>query len=158
MSVREGQLAPDFALPAADGNIVRLHDLRGQKVILYFYPKDDTPGCTKEACSFRDNLSVLQSMGVVVLGVSPDSTASHRKFAQKYGLTFPLLADEGAQVATAYGVWKEKQRYGRHYMGIERTTFLIDEEGVVRKVFPKVKVDGHVEEVIQAIRSLEASR
>ncbi|GIV20105.1 MAG: putative peroxiredoxin bcp [Armatimonadota bacterium] len=156
MSVREGQPAPDFALPSTDGSVVRLSDLRGKKVVLYFYPKDDTPGCTKEACSFRDNLGVLQSMGVVVLGVSADSVASHQKFAQKYGLNFPLLADEGAQVATLYGVWKEKKQYGRTYMGIERTTFLIDEEGVVRRIFPKVKVDGHVEEVIEAIRSLEA--
>jgi len=156
MSVTEGQIAPDFALPANDGSTVRLLDLRGKKVVLYFYPKDDTPGCTKEACAFRDNLGVLQSMGVVVLGVSPDSVASHQKFAQKYGLPFPLLADEGAQVATTYGVWKEKKQYGRTYMGIERTTFLIDENGIVQRVFPKVKVDGHVEEVIEAIRSLEA--
>ncbi|MGC8783414.1 MAG: thioredoxin-dependent thiol peroxidase [Armatimonadota bacterium] len=158
MSVVEGQPAPEFALPATDGSTVRLSELRGKKVVLYFYPKDDTPGCTKEACSFRDNLGVLQDMGVVVLGVSPDSVASHQRFAQKYGLTFPLLADEGAQVATLYGVWKEKKQYGRTYMGIERTTFLIDEEGVVRRIFPKVKVDGHVEEVLEAIRSLEASR
>jgi peroxiredoxin Q/BCP len=156
MSVTEGQIAPDFTLPATDGSTVRLLDLRGKKVVLYFYPKDDTPGCTKEACAFRDNLGVLQSMGVVVLGVSPDSVASHQKFAQKYGLPFPLLADEGAQVATTYGVWKEKKQYGRTYMGIERTTFLIDENGIVQRVFPKVKVDGHVEEVIEAIRSLEA--
>jgi peroxiredoxin Q/BCP len=156
MSVTEGQIAPDFTLPATDGSTVRLLDLRGKKVVLYFYPKDDTPGCTKEACAFRDNLGVLQSMGVVVLGVSPDSVASHQKFAQKYGLPFPLLADEGAQVATTYGVWKEKRQYGRTYMGIERTTFLIDENGIVQRVFPKVKVDGHVEEVIEAIRSLEA--
>ncbi|MCL6474060.1 MAG: thioredoxin-dependent thiol peroxidase [Firmicutes bacterium] len=156
MSVVEGQIAPDFTLPATDGSTVRLSDLRGKKVVLYFYPKDDTPGCTKEACAFRDNLGVLQSMGVVVLGVSPDSLASHQKFAQKYGLPFPLLADEGAQVATTYGVWKEKKQYGRTYMGIERTTFLIDENGIVQRVFPKVKVDGHVEEVIEAIRSLEA--
>jgi len=154
----EAQPAPDFALPATDGSTVRLSDLRGKKVVLYFYPKDDTPGCTKEACSFRDNLGVLQSMGVVVLGISPDSVTSHQRFAQKYGLSFPLLADEGAQVATLYGVWKEKQQYGRTYMGIERTTFLIDENGIVRRVFPKVKVDGHVEEVIEAIRSLEAQK
>lgn len=158
MNVMEAQPAPDFALPATDGSTVRLSDLRGKKVVLYFYPKDDTPGCTKEACSFRDNLGVLQSMGVVVLGISPDSVTSHQRFAQKYGLSFPLLADEGAQVATLYGVWKEKQQYGRTYMGIERTTFLIDENGIVRRVFPKVKVDGHVEEVIEAIRSLEAQK
>jgi peroxiredoxin Q/BCP len=158
VNVREGQAAPDFALPAADGTTVRLSDLRGKKVVLYFYPKDDTPGCTKEACSFRDNLGALQNRGAVILGVSPDSIASHQKFAQKHGLTFPLLADEGAQVAAMYGVWKEKNLYGRTYMGIERTTFLIDEEGIVRRVFPKVKVDGHVEEVMEAIRSLEAQR
>ncbi len=158
MHVMESQPAPDFALPATDGSTVRLSELRGKKVVLYFYPKDDTPGCTKEACSFRDNLGVLQDMGVVVLGVSPDSVDSHQKFAQKYGLTFPLLADEGAQVATLYGVWKEKKQYGRTYMGIERTTFLIDENGFVRRVFPKVKVEGHVEEVIEAIRSLEAQK
>jgi len=158
VNVMEAQPAPDFALPATDGSTVRLSDLRGKKVVLYFYPKDDTPGCTKEACSFRDNLGVLQSMGVVVLGISPDSVTSHQRFAQKYGLSFPLLADEGAQVATLYGVWKEKQQYGRTYMGIERTTFLIDENGIVRRVFPKVKVDGHVEEVIEAIRSLEAQK
>ncbi len=155
MSLTEGQPAPDFSLPTTEGSTVRLSDLRGKKVVLYFYPKDDTPGCTKEACSFRDHLGALQQMGVVVLGVSPDSVQSHQKFAQKYGLNFPLLADEGAQVATAYGVWKEKKQYGRTYMGIERTTFLIDENGIVRKVFPKVKVDGHVEEVMEAIRSLE---
>lgn len=154
--VDEWQVAPDFALSSTTGNIVRLSDMRGKKVVLYFYPKDDTPGCTKEACSFRDNLGVLEGMGVVVLGISPDSVASHQKFAAKYGLSFPLLADEGAQVATAYGVWKEKQQYGRRYMGIERTTFIIDEQGIVRKVFPRVKVDGHVGEVIEAIRSLEA--
>ncbi len=155
MSLTEGQPAPDFSLPTTEGSTVRLSDLRGKKVVLYFYPKDDTPGCTKEACSFRDHLGALQQMGVVVLGVSPDSVQSHQKFAQKYGLNFPLLADEGAQVATAYGVWKEKKQYGRTYMGIERTTFLIDENGIVRKVFPKVKVDGHVEEVMEAIRLLE---
>ena len=158
MSVLEGQAAPDFTLPTTDGNVLRLSDLRGKKVVLYFYPKDDTPGCTKEACSFRDNLGILQDMGVVVLGVSADSVASHQKFAQKYGLTFPLLADEGAQVATLYGVWKEKKQYGRTYMGIKRTTFLIDENGIVRRIFPKVKVDGHVEEVIEAIRSLEVEK
>lgn len=157
VNVLEGQPAPDFALPATDGNTVRLSDLRGKKVVLYFYPKDDTPGCTKEACSFRDHLGALQQMGVVVLGVSADSIASHQKFAQKYGLNFPLLSDEGAQVATAYGVWKEKKMYGRTSMGIERTTFLIDDQGVVRKVFPKVKVDGHVEEVMEAIRAMEGS-
>lgn len=157
MSVLEGQPAPDFALPATDGSTVRLSDLRGKKVVLYFYPKDDTPGCTKEACAFRDHLGTLQGMGVVVLGVSADSVASHQKFAQKYGLNFPLLSDEGAQVATAYGVWKEKKMYGRTSMGIERTTFLIDEQGIVRKVFPKVKVDGHVEDVMEAIRAMEGS-
>lgn len=150
----EGQPAPDFTLPAADGATIHLADLRGRIVVLYFYPRDDTPGCTKEACSFRDNLGVLQGEEVVVLGVSPDSVSSHRRFAEKHGLPFTLLSDEGAHVASLYGVWVEKNNYGRKYMGIERTTFVIDGEGTVRKVFRKVKVDGHVAEVLQAVRSL----
>lgn len=158
MSIIAGQQAPDLVAPDANGNMVTLSQFRGRKVVLYFYPKDDTPGCTKEACSFRDSLDVLQGMNVVVLGVSPDSVASHQKFTQKYGLSFPLLSDEEAKIATQYGVWKEKQQYGRRYMGIERTTFLIDEQGIVRKIFPKVKVDGHVEQVIEALREMEAGQ
>lgn len=151
MTLVAGDEAPDFALPDADGNTVRLSDYRGRKVVLYFYPKDDTPGCTQEACSFRDNLARLTSAGAVVLGVSPDTPKSHRKFADKYGLPFPLLSDVGASVAQTYGVWVKKNRYGREYMGIERTTFVIDEAGRIHRVFPKVKVAGHVEEVLAAL-------
>jgi len=149
--LQEGQPAPDFSLRDAAGNTVRLADLRGKKVVLYFYPKDDTPGCTKEACSFRDQHSRFDDRGVVVLGVSPDDEASHATFASKYSLPFRLLADPGAQVATAYGVWKEKNNYGKTYMGVERTTFLIDEQGNLRKIYPKVQVDGHIEEVLAEI-------
>jgi peroxiredoxin Q/BCP len=149
--LREGQPAPDFSLRDAEGNSVRLADLRGKKVVLYFYPKDDTPGCTKEACSFRDQYSRFDDRGVVILGVSPDDEASHATFAARYSLPFRLLADPGAQVATAYGVWKEKNNYGKTSMGVERTTFLIDEQGNVRKIYPKVQVDGHIEEVLAEI-------
>jgi len=149
--LQEGQPAPDFSLRDAAGNTVRLADLRGKKVVLYFYPKDDTPGCTKEACGFRDQYSRFDDRGVVILGVSPDDEASHATFASKYSLPFRLLADPGAQVATAYGVWKEKNNYGKTYMGVERTTFLIDEQGNLRKIYPKVQVDGHIEEVLAEI-------
>jgi peroxiredoxin Q/BCP len=154
MALEEGQAAPDFTLPAADGGEVALAGLLGQKVVLYFYPKDDTPGCTREACAFRDNLARLQGLGVTVLGVSPDGVASHARFARKYDLPFPLLADAGANLARAYGVWVEKSNYGKTYMGIERSTFLIDEAGVVRRIFRKVKVDGHAEAVIAAVEGL----
>lgn len=149
--LQEGQPAPDFTLRDAAGNTVRLADLRGKSVVLYFYPKDDTPGCTKEACGFRDQYSRFDDRGVVILGVSPDDEGSHAAFASKYSLPFRLLADPGAQVATAYGVWKEKNNYGKTYMGVERTTFLIDEQGNLRKIYPKVQVDGHVEEVLAEI-------
>jgi peroxiredoxin Q/BCP len=149
--LQEGQPAPDFSLRDAAGNTVRLADLRGKQVVLYFYPKDDTPGCTKEACGFRDQYSRFDDRGVVILGVSPDDEASHATFASKYSLPFRLLADPGAQVATAYGVWKEKNNYGKTYMGVERTTFLIDEQGNLRKIYPKVQVDGHIEEVLAEI-------
>jgi thioredoxin-dependent peroxiredoxin len=149
--LQEGQPAPDFSLRDAEGNTVRLADLRGKKVVLYFYPKDDTPGCTKEACGFRDQYSRFDDRGVVILGVSPDDEASHATFVAKYSLPFRLLADPGAQVATAYGVWKEKNNYGKTYMGVERTTFLIDEQGNVRKIYPKVQVDGHIEDVLAEI-------
>jgi peroxiredoxin Q/BCP len=144
-------LAPDFSLPADDGRTIALRDLRGKKVVLYFYPKDDTPGCTKEACGFRDNLARARSKGAVVLGVSRDDVASHGKFRDKYGLTFPLLSDVTGEVTKAYGVWKEKTNYGRTYWGIERTTFLIDERGRISRVWPRVKVDGHVDEVLAAL-------
>jgi peroxiredoxin Q/BCP len=122
--------------------------------VIYFYPKDDTPGCTKEACGFRDEYSTLQEAGAALLGVSPDDEESHRKFAAKFNLPFQLLADPGARIATDYGVWKEKSNYGRTYMGVERTTFILDAEGVIRKIFPRVKVDGHVSQVLEAIKSL----
>lgn len=146
-----GEAAPDFTLPADDGRAVSLKDLRGRKVVLYFYPKDDTSGCTKEACSFRDNLARVTTKGAVVLGVSRDDASSHVRFRDKYHLNFPLLSDDEGQVTQAYGVWKKKNLYGREFYGIERTTFLIDEKGRVAKVWPKVKVDGHVEEVLAAL-------
>jgi peroxiredoxin Q/BCP len=150
----EGAPAPDFALSNANGDTVRLSDLRGRTVVLYFYPKDDTPGCTKEACGFRDNMARLTELGVTVLGVSPDSPESHRRFAAKYELPFDLLSDPDNAAATAYGVWVEKSMYGRTYMGIERSTFVIDGDGVLRKAFRKVKVPGHVDEVIAAVQAL----
>jgi thioredoxin-dependent peroxiredoxin len=150
-----GEPAPEFEARDGAGATVRLSALRGRPVVLYFYPKDDTPGCTKEACGFRDEYSTLQEAGAVLLGVSPDDEESHRKFAAKFNLPFQLLADPGAKIATDYGVWKEKSNYGRTYMGIERTTFILDAEGVIRKIFPRVKVDGHVPQVLEAIKSLK---
>lgn len=152
--VREGDIAPDFALPDDEGRMVGLSDFRGKTVVLYMYPKDNTPGCTAEACDFRDNMARVQSAGAVLLGLSPDSVASHRKFKEKYQLPFPLLADEGAKVADSYGAWVEKSMFGRKYMGIERSTFVIDGDGILRKVFRKVKIKGHVDQVLTAINSL----
>ena len=146
-----GDAAPDFALPDGTGNTVRLSDLRAKKVVLYFYPKDMTPGCTQEACDFRDRYASLQETGAVLLGVSPDSAKRHAKFAEKHALPFPLLADEENAVATAYGVWKEKAMYGRSFMGIERTTFLIDEDRKIARIWPKVKVAGHGDAVLAAL-------
>ncbi len=151
--LKEGDNAPDFSLPASGGDRVDLQDLKGKKVVLYFYPKDDTPGCTTEACEFRDNMGVIQQTGALVYGVSPDSVASHDKFRKKYDLSFPLLSDEGAKVASAYGVWKEKNMYGRTYMGIERSTFLIDENGKIAKIWHKVKAAGHAGEVLNYIKA-----
>jgi peroxiredoxin Q/BCP len=147
-----GGPAPDFQLQDQDGHDVTLSRLRGQHVVLYFYPKDNTPGCTQEACDFRDEHSALKAAGAVVLGVSPDTAASHQKFASKFSLPFPLLVDAGHQVCEAYGVWGEKTLYGRKFLGITRATFLIDPEGRVARVWPKVKVAGHVQEVLQALR------
>ena len=149
--VAVGDKAPDFTLPADDGRTMSLKDFRGKKVVLYFYPKDDTPGCTAEACSFRDNLGRVTSKGAVVLGVSRDDTVSHGKFRDKYHLNFPLLADDAGKVTEAYGVWKKKSLYGRTFMGIERTTFVIDEQGKVARVWPRVKVQGHTDEVLAAL-------
>ena len=146
-----GDRAPEFELTATGGKKLSLKDLRGKKVVLYFYPKDDTPGCTKEACSFNENLSRIREKGVEVIGVSADTPASHEKFAKKYGLSFPLLSDETKEMMKAYGVWKQKSFMGKKYMGIERTTFIIDEKGVVAKVFPKVKVIGHTAEILESL-------
>lgn len=151
----EGMKAPAFTLQDATGAKVSLRDFRGKNVVvLYFYPKDMTPGCTKEACSFRDLKTEFEQAGAVILGVSPDSVDSHDTFRAKHTLNFPLLSDPGAKVASKYGVWKEKSMYGRTYMGIERTTFIIDKEGTIRKIFPKVKVDKHADEVLEVVRGL----
>jgi len=146
-----GDKAPDFSLPDGAGGTVSLKDLKGKKVLLYFYPKDDTSGCTREACSFRDNMSRVKKKGAVVVGVSTDGVDSHRKFAEKYDLTFPLASDEKRELVNAYGVWKEKSMYGRKYMGTERTTFVIDEKGKITHIFPKVKVEGHMEEILAVL-------
>lgn len=146
-----GSRAPAFSLPNEKGEVVKLSELKGKKIVLFFYPKDDTAGCTKEACSFRDGLQLIRKKGAVVLGVSADSVASHQKFSKKFDLNFPLLSDESKAMIQAYGVWKEKSMYGRKYMGIERTTVLITENGTISHVFPKVKVDGHYEEVLAAL-------
>ncbi|HTS80002.1 MAG TPA: thioredoxin-dependent thiol peroxidase [Myxococcaceae bacterium] len=147
-----GTRAPAFSLEDQSGKTVKLSDFKGRKVVLYFYPKDDTPGCTREACAFRDEHSVLQKAGAVVLGVSPDSGASHARFAGKYKLPFPLLADTDHAVAEKYGAWGEKSLYGRKFMGITRSTFLVDGTGKIARVWPKVKVDGHVDQVLEAVR------
>ena len=146
-----GDKAPSFTLSTGEGKSMKLGDLNGKKVILYFYPKDNTSGCTREACSFQENLAAVKRKGSIVLGVSADSMESHAKFASKYDLTFPLLSDEKREVLKAYGVWKEKSMYGRKFMGIERTTLIIDEQGIITHIFPKVRVDGHVEEVLKAL-------
>ena len=148
--LKEGSTAPAFKTTNADGETVSLKDLRGQKVVLYFYPKDDTPGCTKEACSFRDAFAKFKKSGIAVLGVSPDSAASHKKFATKYKLPFTLLADTDKSISEAYGVYGEKKFMGRTYMGVHRTTFLIDEKGKIRKVFEQVKPEEHASEVLEA--------
>jgi len=151
----EGRKAPDFELPDGSGNPVKLSNLIGSKnLVLYFYPKDMTPGCTTEACSFRDNLKQIQAAGAQVVGVSADAPPSHEKFRAKYDLNFPLLSDVGNKVCRLYGVYKKKSLYGREFMGIERTTFLIDKDGVVRKAFPKVKVAGHTDQVLAALKEL----
>lgn len=159
--IKESQPAPDFTLPAIgnddvvkDGH-VQLSALKNHVVVLYFYPKDDTPGCTAEACSFRDANHLMQKRGVVVLGVSADDLASHQKFADKYGLPFPLLADTDTTVSQRYGVWKEKNMYGKKYLGVNRETFLIDKEGIVRKAWHKVSAAEHAQQVLDTIESLE---
>ncbi len=154
VELKVGQKAPDFTLPSDTGDKVSLKDFRGKKVVLYFYPKDDTPGCTKEACSFRDNINEILNRGAVVIGVSADSVESHKKFKEKYNLNFILLSDEKHRVLEKYGVWKERSLYGKKFMGTERTTFIIDENGRIAHIFRKVKVDGHTEEVLKKLDEL----
>ena len=150
----EGSKAPDFTLSADDGSKIKLSALRGSPVVLYFYPKDDTPGCTKEACAFRDQQQALTKLGAKVLGVSPDDLASHGKFRDKFKLNFPLLADADHKVADKYGAWREKNMYGKKSMGIQRSTYLIDADGKIAKVWKRVRVDGHDAEVLEALRTL----
>lgn len=152
---KEGEPAPDFSLPSSEGRKISLKDFKGKKsVVLYFYPKDDTPGCTKEACSFRDMIRQFETQDTVILGVSLDDESSHKKFIQKYSLPFTLLSDVDHRVSVAYGVYKEKNMYGKTYWGIERTTFIIDKAGRIAKIFPKVKVDHHINEVLDFIKTL----
>jgi thioredoxin-dependent peroxiredoxin len=152
--LKEGDRAPAFKLPSVEGGDVSLKDFAGKTVVLYFYPKDDTPGCTREACAFRDSQAALKKAGAVVLGVSPDSVESHQKFRAKYKLNFPLLADADKSVAKKYGAYGEKVMYGKKVTGMIRSTFVIGGDGVVRKVFPRVKVDGHSDKVLEAVSSL----
>ncbi len=147
----EKDLAPDFTLTSDTGEAVTLSAFRGKKVVLYFYPKDDTPGCTKEACSFRDDYSLFMMKGAVVIGVSPDGAESHQKFKAKFGLPFYLLSDPDHAVAEKYGAWGEKKMYGKTYMGILRSTYVIDENGLIARAFPNVKPDGHAQEVLAAL-------
>jgi peroxiredoxin Q/BCP len=151
--VKEGDKAPDFTLQADDGREVSLKDYQGKKVVLYFYPKDDTPGCTREAAEFRDTTKQLENENAVIVGVSKDSVESHKKFKEKYGLPFTLLSDPEAKVLRLYEVWKKKSLYGREMMSTERTTFLIDEKGIVKKVYPKVKVEGHAKVCLMDLKS-----
>ncbi|RCK77321.1 MAG: Thiol peroxidase, Bcp-type [Ignavibacteriae bacterium] len=146
--LKVGDLAPDFNLNSQDGKKISLKNFRGKKVVLYFYPKDMTPGCTKEACSFRDNYESIMAKGAIVLGISADSVDSHRKFREKFKLPFDLLSDETKEVSKLYGVWKQKSFLGKKFMGIERSTFIIDEKGKILAIFRKVKVNGHTEEVL----------
>ena len=153
----EGSNAPDFTLEADEGEAVRLSDLRGRNVVLFFYPKDDTSGCTIEACEFRDAMPRFEGLDAIILGISPDDAKSHRKFREKFQLPYRLLVDEGHKVAEQYGVWQEKSMYGKTYMGNARTTFLIDREGRIARVFEKVKPEGHAAEVAEAIEELGAA-
>jgi thioredoxin-dependent peroxiredoxin len=154
MELKVGDKAPTFKLKNQDGKTISLSDLKGKPVVLYFYPKDDTSGCTKEACNFRDEFPKFGKMKAEIIGISADSVESHKKFAEKYKLPFNLLCDEQKDVIEKYGVWQEKSMYGRKYMGIVRTTFIIDSSGKISKIFPKVKVDQHNEEVMEALKEL----
>ena len=151
MKLRIGQLAPDFTLPDQEGKEHTLSDLRGTRVLLYFYPKDDTPGCTKEACSFRDSIDAFKKNKLRIFGISADSVMRHKKFAEKYALPFPLLSDEKKEVLKKYGVWAEKKFMGRKYMGILRMSFLISPDGKIQKIYEQVKPDTHAEEVLEEL-------
>lgn len=153
-AIEEGVKAPAFTLETDDGKKLSLNDLKGKKTVLYFYPKDDTPGCTKEAIAFTEEMTKFKRAGAAVIGVSKDSVSRHQKFKEKHGLKVTLGADEKGDAVEKYGVWVEKNMYGRKYMGIERSTFLIDEKGVIRKIWRKVKVPGHAAEVLEAVKSL----
>ena len=153
--LEEGKPAPNFSLASSAGREVSLVDFKNKKkIVLYFYPKDDTPGCTKESCDFRDSIKKIEKEDAVVLGVSKDDLDSHEKFIKKYKLPFILLSDESKETIKKYGIWKEKSLYGKKYMGVERTTVIIDKKGIVRRIFPKVKVDGHLEEVLKALSGI----
>lgn len=149
--LKEGDTAPEISTTTDTGEPFQLSSLRGQRVVLYFYPKADTPGCTKEACAFRDDRPKFTKENTTIVGVSPDTSIAQAKFKEKFDLPFTLLADTDHKAAEAYGVWKEKSMYGKTYMGIQRTTFLIDEDGIIKRIFPKVKVEGHAAEVLAAI-------
>lgn len=149
--MKEGEKAPDFSSKTDAGKEMRLSELKGRKVVLYFYPKDDTPGCVKEACSFRDDIRLLASKGAVVIGVSPDSVESHKKFKKKYHLNFFLISDTSKDISKMYGVWKKKNFMGKEFMGIERTTLIIDENGLIKKIFAKVNPLGHSKEVLASL-------
>ncbi len=151
MALEVGSIAPDFAQKNQHGAIVRLSDFKGQKIALYFYPKDNTPGCTAQACNLNDNLPTLQQAGYKVIGVSVDGEKSHQKFISKFGLQFDLLADEDHQIVEAYNVWVEKQMYGRSYMGTARTTFLIDEQGIIQRIISKVDTKNHAEQILSTL-------
>jgi len=153
--IEPGKKAPAFTLKDDQGNQVKLSDLKGEPVVIYFYPRDDTPGCTKEACAFRDRYQELTDSGVQLFGVSPDSSESHQKFKAKFDLPFPLLVDENHKMAEKYGAWREKNMYGKKSMGIQRSTYLIDANGKVAKVWKRVKVDGHDEQIIAAVAELD---
>ena len=146
-----GRKAPEFTLPSGEGKNISLGDLKGKKIVLYFYPKDDTPGCIKEACAFRDSNKEIKAKGAVVIGISADGVESHRKFSDKYDLSFPLVSDEKKEVVRKYGVWGKKSFMGKEYMGIVRTTFIINEKGIITHIFPKVRVAGHSQEVLDAL-------
>lgn len=150
-ALTEGSTAPAIDLPRDGGGNISLADFKGQKVLVYFYPKDDTSGCTKESCSLSENIKSFEKINCAIIGVSKDSVKSHDKFIKKYDLKFPLASDENGDVCERYGVWVEKSMYGRKYMGIDRTTFLIDENGKIEKIWPKVKVDGHTDEILEAL-------